>query len=140
MQHMSDDFDPARLDEELGWHERGSPDLASIGETNHLREFAVERIDEVMKRAFRIVRFSRNKVAALDFMALSLGWHGEIGGITKATELGHKHKCTKANVTKFVKQFQDVLPTGLSGIQPLPGQRKDETRKTFSDNRKEQCR
>lgn len=105
---------------------------------NHLREFAIERIDEVMKRAFRIVRHSRNKDMTIDCMALAFGWHGEVSACN-STDLAKVHRCTKANVNKFVNQFRDVLPTGFASIEAMPGQRSDAARKKFTLIRKEQC-
>jgi KaiC/GvpD/RAD55 family RecA-like ATPase len=106
---------------------------------NHLREFAVERIDEVMKRAFRIIRYSRNTRVVIDSMALAFGWYSEIGGVTNSTELSKRLKCSKANITKFVKQFQDVLPPAMNQIEPMPGQRSNEARAKFAQTRNTQC-
>lgn len=106
---------------------------------NYLREFAIERIDEVMKRAFRIVRHSKNKNLILDCMCLSFGWHDEIGGVTNSADLARANHCTKANVNKFVIQFQDVLTTGMTRMEAMPGQRDIGARAKFTKIRKNQC-
>ena len=144
MSETKHDFDYSSIDSDLGWTERGNPDINADDSNepdpiNHLREVAIERIDEVMKRAFRILRHSRNKRISIDAMALAFGWYGEIGGITNATSLAKRYKCTKANINKFVIQFQKVLPTGIKSIEPMPGQRSEKACEKFTLKRKEQC-
>jgi hypothetical protein len=113
---------------------------------NHLREFAIERIDDVWMRAFRIVRCVKPgkkgkslKDMMLDAMMLAFGKNSEIG-LSSSSELAKRHKCTKANANKYVNQFRDLIAPGLNrNDETLPGQRDFNARQKFAKLQKERC-
>lgn len=80
----------------------------------------------LMKRAQRIIRGAapgRPQALLLDCLTLAMHWYGELGGMTKATELADKWGVTKQDVNKQVNLFRDIIPGGMVTLPDLPGNR-----------------
>lgn len=116
--------------------DRGNPLAAIIGEddVDAYREASRRQMDFLRRVIMAVQDYRGDKVFALDCACLALGFHALARAKTQE-ELASRHNCTKANVNRTVNAIQFAV-----GIEPLPGQRSAESRRKFSEVRKQQLK
>lgn len=116
------------------------PEGSSVDDPNRLREFAIERIDDVFRRGLRIVLAAKHPGHVLAYFMLALGWYDEIGGVDNAALLARKLGVTKANANKYENLFCDILPTGIGRMDRKANQRSEKSRTCMTTRRIAQCK
>ena len=140
MSETKNDFDYSSIDSDLGWTERGNPDInADDGNEpdpiNHLREFAIERIDDVMKPAIREVFLHKRRDFARACMNEALGWFEENGKLKGSQQIAEYFNDSKQNTNKLVARFYAILGEGIKPLET--GQRSAESKRKFAQKAKE---
>jgi hypothetical protein len=116
-----------------------STEIAEDSESvNHLRDFAIERMDNFWKRGLRLLaQYRGNPMMARDCFYVAFGI-GEMVGVESAVEIAvryFKNPKKKAAASKCIAMFRDC-----AGIKDMPGQRGEDGRKKMSTKRNGQLK
>ena len=95
---------------------------------------AAQKAMLVLKDVFVYVREAKYKALAMDCLFLALGWK-DVLGAEDQVQLSKRHGCTKANISKVVRQIQQRI-----GTSPMPGQRDARGVRNMSRSRKKQLK
>lgn len=101
---------------------------------------APKTAEYLFQRALRIcasARSQQHQAFLLQCLMLSLGMKEDLG-VDTAVQLAKRHKLCKADATRYICMFRDILPAGLGRLPALDDQRTPEARAKFAAKRREQ--